>query len=102
MQWSLRIIGSESHTLPLYGLGFWVFFNGPDYGPCTGPAGSCQVNVVDLEDLKRNSGIELYNLNTRGVLNMVTIDGSGGEVGATQADNPGSWGGVIAGYIGYE
>lgn len=28
MQWSLRIIGSETHTLPLYGQGFWVFFNG--------------------------------------------------------------------------
>jgi glucan 1,3-beta-glucosidase len=102
MQWALRIIGTESHTLNLYGQGFWVFFNGPNYGPCTGPDGSCQVNIVDLEDLTRGDGIELYNLNTRGVLNMVTVGGSGGVVGATQAENAGSWGGVLAAYLGFE
>lgn len=101
MQWSVRIIGSETHTLPLYGQGFWVFFNGPDYGACTGPGGACQINIVDLEDLAKGDSVHLYNLNTRGVENMVTIGGSGGEIAATQAENPGSWGGVIAAYLGY-
>ena len=102
MQWSLRIIGADTHTLPLYGQGFWVFFNGPDYGPCKGPGGACQINIVDLEDLKKGDGVELYNLNTRGVEYMVTIGGSGGVEAATQAEDSGSWGGVIAAYLGYE
>ena len=102
MQWSLRIIGSETHTLPLYGQGFWVFFNGPNYGPCTGPGGACQINIVDLGSLAKGDGVELYNLNTRGVEYMVAIGGSGGSKPATQAANAGSWGGVIAAYLGYE
>ncbi len=57
---------------------------------------------MDLEGLHKGSAIELYNVNTRGVENMVTIGGSGGFAAATQNQNPGSWGGVIAGYLGYE
>ena len=102
MQWALRIIGPETHTVPLYGLGFWVFFNGPDYGPCTGPGGACQINIVDLENLATGDGVELYNLNTRGVQSMVTVGGSGGFKAATQAENVGSWGGVLAAYLGFE
>lgn len=99
MQWALRIIGEETHTLAMYGQGFWVFFNGPNYGACTGPDGVCQINIVDLNDLSRDDGVDLYNLNTKGVQNMVTLGGSGGQVAATQTDNSGSWGGVIAAYL---
>ena len=102
MSWSLRIIGAASHTLNLYGMGFWVYFNGPNYGACSGPSGSCQRNIADVQDQKAGNGIELYNLNTRGVLNMVVLGGSGGKVAATQPQNVGSWGGVVAGYLGYE
>jgi hypothetical protein len=55
-----------------------------------------------LEDLRKHDSIELYNLNTRGVQNMVTIGGSGGVVAAIQAENTGSWGGVLAAYLGFE
>ncbi|KAK4506973.1 hypothetical protein PRZ48_000707 [Zasmidium cellare] len=99
MQWALRIFGEKTHTLPLYGQGFWVFFNGPNYGACTGPDGVCQINIVDLEGLSKGDGVDLYGLNTKGVENMVTIGGSGGRVAATQAENAGSWGGVIAAYL---
>jgi glucan 1,3-beta-glucosidase len=77
-----------------------VFFN--NYTDCTGPDASCQINIVDMEDVGTSSGVELYNLNTRGVLDMVTIGGSGGVVGATQAENMGSWGGVLAAYLGLQ
>lgn len=79
-----------------------MFFNGPDYGPCTGLGGACQINIVDVEDVGTGSGVELYNLNTRGVQKMVTIGGSGGVTAATQGENAGSWGGVLAAYLGYE
>lgn len=76
--------------------------SGPDYGACTGPQGFCQINIVDIEDVRPGSGVELYNLNTRGVQNLVTIGGSGGIKAATQNANPGSWGGVVAAYLGFE
>ena len=77
-----------------------VFFN--NYTDCTGPQASCQINIVDIEDFGTSSGVEIYNLNTRGVLDMVTLGGSDGIVAATQADNLGSWGGVLAAYLGFE
>ena len=101
MQWSLRILGSNTHTLNLYGQGFWVYFNGPNDGACTGPNGSCQRNIADLQDQKAGNGVELYQLNTRGVQNMVILGGSGGTIAATQPQNVGSWGGVVAGYLGF-
>lgn len=79
-----------------------VYFNGPDYGPCLGPDGFCQINIVDIGNINPGSAVELFNLNTRGVQSMVTLGGSGGIKAATQAQNPGSWGGVIAGYLGFQ
>lgn len=104
MQWALRIIGDETHTLPLYGQGFWVFFNGPNYGACAGPDGNCQINIVDLElgNLTKEDGVELFNLNTKSVQNMVTLNGSGGKVAVPAKDNAGSWGGVVAAYLGFQ
>lgn len=102
MQWALRIIGPDTHTLPLYGHGYWLFFNGPNYGACSGPDGICQINIVDLEGLQKGSGVQLYNLNTKGVQNMITIGGSGGSIAATAKENTGSWGGVVAAFLGFE
>ncbi|EME87161.1 glycoside hydrolase family 55 protein [Pseudocercospora fijiensis CIRAD86] len=99
MAWALRIFGEETRTLPLYGHGFWTFFNGPNYGGCeAGPEGNCQVNVVDLRDLRKGNGVELYNLNTKGVQNMVTLGG----VQLLKRWNSGSWGAVVAAYLGFE
>ncbi|CAK1355823.1 Glucan endo-1,3-beta-glucosidase [Cercospora beticola] len=97
MQWALRILGDETEELHLYGMGFWVFFNGPNYGACAGPNGSCQINIVELDDeLQSDNDVALYNLNTKSVLNM--ISDSNGTVLATQDTNSGSWGGVIVAY----
>lgn len=100
MSWGVRIIGSETQRLPLYGVGIWVYFNGPNYGAC--PNGVCQVNVIDLSDVSADADVVLYNVNTRGVQSMITVGGSGGRSAATQAANSGSWGGVIAAYLGFQ
>jgi len=78
MKWALRIIRSQRRTLALYGQSFWVFFNTPIYGACTGSGGRCQVSILYFEDLAKGNGVELCNENARGVLNMITIGGSGG------------------------
>lgn len=102
MQWSLRILGEKTKTINVYGDGTWVFFN--NY---TGDCGStfCQEQVIDLDDLVKGDQIQLYNLNTHGVEYMVSIDGDSSTPSveaATAADNQGSWGGVIAAYLGYD
>ncbi|KAM3418600.1 Glucan 1,3-beta-glucosidase [Cercospora zeina] len=97
MQWALRILGDNTDSLHLYGMGFWVFFNGPNYGSCTGPNGSCQINIVELDDeLESDNDVALYNLNTKSVVNM--ISDSNGTVLATQSQNSGSWGGIVVAY----
>ncbi|CAK4031656.1 Glucan 1,3-beta-glucosidase [Lecanosticta acicola] len=103
MQWALRIVGADTHTLALYGQGFWTFFNGPNYGSCTGPNGNCQINIVDFAaNLTRGDGVGLFNLNTKGVQNMVTLGGSGGKIAVAASANAGSWGGVLAAYLGFQ
>jgi glucan 1,3-beta-glucosidase len=98
----VRVIGSETQNVALYGMGFWVFFNGPNYAGCSGPDGICQVNIVDLEDLKSGSDVKLYNVNTKGVQNLISIGGSGDTTTAPQTENPGSWGGVVAAFLEFE
>jgi glucan 1,3-beta-glucosidase len=83
-------------------MGFWVFFNGPQYASCSGPDGICQVNIVDLDDLKSSSEVKLYNVNTKGVKNLISIGGSADTTTATQTENPGSWGGVVAAFLEFE
>jgi glucan 1,3-beta-glucosidase len=102
MSWAVRVIGSETQNVALYGMGFWVFFNGPNYAGCSGPDGICQVNIVDLEDLKSGSDVKLYNVNTKGVQNLISIGGSGDTTTAPQTENPGSWGGVVAAFLEFE
>ena len=101
MQWSLRIVGEETSTINIYGTGFWVFFN--NYSTdCGNNNGNCQQSVLDLEELPRkDANVYLYNLNVRSVEEMVTIGGSDGYPAAERADNPGSWGGVLAAYLGF-
>lgn len=105
MQWALRIRGQETRTLPLYGQALWVFFNNKN--ACSGPEENCQVNDVDLRDLRPGSGIALYNVNTRSVQNIISVSSSSG-VGASNGtlelagkENAGSWGAVVAAYLGF-
>ncbi|KAL1794586.1 hypothetical protein ACET3X_006402 [Alternaria dauci] len=102
MSWSVRVLGSDTHAISLYGMGFWVFFNGPNYAPCTGPDGICQVNIIDLEDLKPESAVRLYSVNTKSVQNMISVDGSADTTAVQQAANPGGWGGVVAAFLRFD
>ena len=87
MAWYQRVAGG--HDLYLYGSGFWTFFN--HNGACQGVDGTCQDNAVEITgDPQR---LYWWNLNTRGVLNMVLDDGT---VLVTQNNNPGSWGAIAA------
>jgi glucan 1,3-beta-glucosidase len=46
--------------------------------------------------------VVVYSLNTRGVLDLVRLETASGRVGSAQAGNLGSWGGLVAAYLGYQ
>ena len=74
---------------------------------CSGPDGTCQTNSVNLQGLGNNGtgagkDVAIYNLNTRGVYDLVRLETSSGRVVSAQADNYGSWGGLVAAYLGYQ
>ena len=98
-------MGSETSTIVLYGQAFWVFFFKGDL-ECSGPDGTCQTNSVVFQGLGDGSrvgrDVAIYNLNTRGVYDLVRLETSSGRVTAAQADNWGSWGGLITAYLGYQ
>jgi glucan 1,3-beta-glucosidase len=87
MAWYQRVIGG--HDIYIYGSGFWTFFN--NRGDCHGVNGTCQTNAVEIANDPQR--LFWWNLNTRGVLNLVIDEG---QVLATQNNNPGSWGAVVA------
>lgn len=102
MSWHLRVVGEQTRAIALYGQAFWVFFfkNGQD---CPGPEGTCQTNSVNFQGLEGGSqDVVLYNLNTRGVEDLVRLGSSSGGVGATQKEDEGGWGGVVAAYLRYQ
>jgi glucan 1,3-beta-glucosidase len=90
MAWYAYVTGGSD--LYVYGSGFWTFFN--DVNTCLGVNGSCQDNAVAIYD--NPTSLYWWNLNTRGVVNMVTENG---QAVAIQDDNSGSWGGVLAAYL---
>ena len=82
-----------SSNLFIYGSGFWTFFNNhipASQGSC------CQTNACLIAG--NTSGLYLYSLNTLSNLNLIQDLTS--RVLVTQRDNPGSWGAVIAAYLG--
>lgn len=103
MSWHMRILGGETGSLALYGQAFWTFFfkGGQD---CKGADGTCQMNSVGFQGLgeEEGRGVAVYNLNTRGVLDLVRLEGADGRVGAAQVDDWGSWGGLVAAYLGFQ
>ncbi|KAM0714834.1 hypothetical protein Q7P37_009298 [Cladosporium fusiforme] len=101
MSWHMRIMGSGTDTLALYGQAFWTFFF-KGQQDCAGPDGTCQANSVGFQGLGDGGrNVVVYNLNTRGVYDLVRLETADGRVGAAQADNWGSWGGLVAAYLGY-
>ncbi|OIW32653.1 exo-beta-1,3-glucanase [Coniochaeta ligniaria NRRL 30616] len=87
MGWYQRIVGGSD--LSVWSSGFWTFFN--DVGACQAVNGTCQDNAVEIiGDPER---LFWWNLNTRGVLNMLIDDG---QVVETRNNNPGSWDAVVA------
>ncbi|KAL5332849.1 pectate lyase superfamily protein-domain-containing protein [Aspergillus crustosus] len=80
-----------SSNLFLYGGCNWVFFN--NGGACNTSSGKCQKNAVQVLN---SSAIYLYGTNTKSTLNMVL---EGNRAIATEDENAGGWGGVIAAYL---
>ncbi|KAJ9639673.1 hypothetical protein H2204_003744 [Knufia peltigerae] len=87
MAWYQRVVGGND--ISIYGSGFWTFFN--NGGDCQGTDGTCQTNAVEITGNPQR--LFWWNLNTRGVLNLVIDQG---QVLATQNNNPGSWGAIVA------
>ncbi|KAL4754873.1 hypothetical protein BDW72DRAFT_200536 [Aspergillus terricola var. indicus] len=80
-----------SSSLFLYGGCNWVFFN--NNGNCNTPSGKCQKNAIQITD---SSAVYLYGTNTKSTTNMVL---GGTQAIATEDENAGGWGGVIAAYL---
>ncbi|GMG41053.1 unnamed protein product [Aspergillus oryzae var. brunneus] len=81
-----RINGASN--LFLYGGWNWAFFN--NNGGCNG---KCQKNAVQIIE---SSALYLYGTNTKSTANMI-LEGS--TTIATEDDNAGGWGGVIAAFL---
>lgn len=102
MSWHLRVMGGETERVAVYGMAFWTFFfeGGQD---CQGPDGTCQRNSVGFQGLGGGGrDVAIYNLNTRGVYDLIRLETADGRVGAAQEDNWGSWGGLVGAYLGYQ
>ncbi|KKK20548.1 hypothetical protein AOCH_002606 [Aspergillus ochraceoroseus] len=81
----------SSSDLFLYGGCNWVFFN--NGGNCNSNNGKCQKNAVQVLN---SHPIYLYGTNTKSTINMVL---EGNVAVATEDQNAGGWGGVIAAYL---
>lgn len=68
-----------------------MFFN--NGGDCQSNNGKCQKNAIQIQD---SSAIYLYGTNTKSTINIV-LDGH--RAIATENDNSGGWGGVVAAYL---
>lgn len=68
--WGLRVVDSSS--LLVYGVGLYSFFSNNNV-TCSnqGNGEACQARIFSVE----NSGVSVYNLNTVGTTNMITVDG---------------------------
>ncbi|KAL4897565.1 pectate lyase superfamily protein-domain-containing protein [Aspergillus ambiguus] len=78
----------QSSDLFLYGGCNWAFFN--NNGGCNG---ACQENAIKVLN---STALYLYGTNTKSITNMIL---EGNSVIATEAENSGGWGGVIAGFL---
>ncbi|KAG2413903.1 hypothetical protein HFD88_003093 [Aspergillus terreus] len=79
---------NQSSDLFLYGGCNWAFFN--NNGGCNG---ACQKNAIQVLN---STALYLYGTNTKSAANMIL---EGNYQVATEAENSGGWGGVIAGFL---
>jgi glucan 1,3-beta-glucosidase len=73
--WGLRVLGASSNIL-VYGAGLYSFFN--NYANTCSDQGNgeaCQNNILSIETAAGAGPLSIYNLNTVGVTNMVTLNG---------------------------
>ncbi|RKU44074.1 hypothetical protein DL546_006880 [Coniochaeta pulveracea] len=68
--WGLRLL--DSNNIDIYGMGLYSFFSNNNV-TCSnqGNGEACQSRIFSVE----NSGVSVYNLNTVGTTNMITLDG---------------------------
>ncbi|KAH8671305.1 pectate lyase superfamily protein-domain-containing protein [Xylariales sp. PMI_506] len=94
---------TNSSGVVAHGAALWVFFdamNDNQWGDpgCAASGGVCQLNAVYLG---ASSSTFMYSLSSKSTANLVyDNDGGGGAVSvATQSDNAGGWGAVVAAYL---
>ncbi|KAJ9226453.1 CAZyme family GH55 [Paecilomyces variotii] len=80
-----------SSELFLYGGCVWAFFN--DNGNCNASNGDCQTNAISTQS---SSALYLYSTNVKSITNIVLDNYT---PIATEAENTGGWGGVVAAYL---
>jgi glucan 1,3-beta-glucosidase len=93
MAWGVRVLGGSN--IYLYVTGFWTFFN-RNSQDCAANNRDCQTNIIEIKDEPK--GLYLYNTNVKSIKNIITV---GEKVAAARFNNPGSWGGVVAAYLGF-
>ena len=92
---------SGSSNVIIHGSALWVFFNGMDddmfqNANCDGQGGVCQSNTAYVSNATKTFW---YSLSSKSTKNLVYDATEGKENVATQQDNPGGWGAVIAAYL---
>ena len=70
--WGLRIVTSQA--LAFYGAGLYSFFD--NYSTTCSNQGNGEVCQYRIFSVEGSSGITVYNLNTVGTHEMITIDGN--------------------------
>ncbi|ORX52811.1 pectin lyase-like protein [Hesseltinella vesiculosa] len=95
MAWALR--SSNSSNIYVYGAGLYSFFNNYDQA-CLDPE-NCQQSLVELSP---NKNLFLYNINTKGTVQMIVGSGSNGNntAWAKAADNRNGFCQTINAFLG--
>jgi len=81
--WALRVVGSSD--VFVYGAGLYSFFDNYSVA-CSdqGQGETCQKHAFSVEE---STGVSVYNLNSVGVTNMITVDGN--DIASQAANNDG-------------
>lgn len=85
--WGLRVVGSSD--IHIYGAGLYSFFDNYLKNCSMETPQHCQENIVSVEQSHK---VSFLNLNTVGVINMVTVDTTAFAEGE---ENPNSYGSTV-------
>ncbi|RPB03447.1 glycoside hydrolase family 55 protein [Choiromyces venosus 120613-1] len=94
MAWGFRVLGGSN--IYSYISGFWTFFN-RNSQDCAANNKDCQTNIIEIKDAPK--GLYMYGVNVKSIKNMVTVNG---KTAVERSNNPGSWGGVVAGFLQFK